>query len=558
MPLNSWRQWLNRTFGRIRTAPIRRSIPLRIEGLEDRCLLSISATGQAASFIEGTSKQVVVATFTDTTPSPATGYTANIDWGDGTTDTGTVSLAGGTYSVTGSHTYAEESSDTATVTIQETAGDMDTATASNAIAVAEGDVLTVNLIQPSPTATEGQSFSGRVANFVNSNAAANTPADFTATINWGDGTTTAGTVSNPGGNIYAVDGSHTYADEGSFTATVVISDDAPGTASATASNAIAVAERDVLSGSAAPIQTTEGTAVSGPVATFSDTYTGNTATDFTATINWGDGTTTAGTVTGGAGSFTVSGGHTYTSPGSFPVVVTLADDAPGTASQTATTTASVSVVLPPSVSVAFGPNGEVREVVDSQGDWTETDFTGTHGMGAGGVRFVGVAFAGNGSKVLLVTLADGSLRLFQGGGFVVLGQGGAQSNVQAASVAIVGNTEVLEIVGAGGFLTQFVYTVAPSGSLQSLALIGQQQLGGVGVSSGSVAFDGNTAVLEVVSNTGVLTQFINGNPQPLGGPGVQSAGVAFNNNSEVLDIIFSDGSLAEFDAFGVHHIGMVS
>ena len=73
-----------------------------------------------------------------------------------------------------------------------------------------------------------------------------------------------------------------------------------------------------------------------------------------------------------------------------------------------------------------------------------------------------------------------------------------------------------------------------------------------------MAFDGNTEVLEVVSNSGVLTQFINGNPQPLGGPGVQSAGVAFNDNSEVLDIIFADGTLAEFDAFGVHRLGMVS
>jgi Domain of unknown function (DUF4214) len=345
MPVNVWRKWLDRTFGLTHTTPIRRSIPLRIEGLEDRCLLSISATGQAASFIEGTSKQVVVATFTDTTPSPATGYTANIDWGDGTTDTGTVSLAGGTYSVTGSHTYAEESSDTATVAITETVGDMDTATASNAIAVAEGDVLTVNLIQPtpSPTATEGQSFSGRVANFVNTNAANTTPADFKATIDWGDGTTTTGTVRNPAlTNIYAVDGTHTYADEGSFTATVVISDDAPGTASATASNTIAVADADSLRGTATPIQTTEGTAFSGPVATFTDSYTGNPAAVFTATINWGDGTTTAGTVTGGSGSFTVSGSHTYTASGLFPVAVTLADDAPGTASQPATTTASVS------------------------------------------------------------------------------------------------------------------------------------------------------------------------------------------------------------------------
>src|SRR5947207_2009044 len=77
-------------------------------------------------------------------------------------------------------------------------------------------------IQPALAATEGQSFSGRVANFVNPNAAHTTPADFTATIDWGGSTTTGGLVSNPGAfpcatNIYAVDGAHTSADEGSFT-----------------------------------------------------------------------------------------------------------------------------------------------------------------------------------------------------------------------------------------------------------------------------------------------------------------------------------------------------
>ena len=192
-----------------------------------------------------------------------------------------------------------------------------------------------------------------MANFVNTNAANNAPADFTATINWGDGTTTAGVVANPGGtNIYTVNGTHTYADEGTFTVTVTLSDDAPGTATATATNTVTVAEGDGLSGSATPISTTEGTAFSGTVATFTDTDTSNTAADFTATIAWGDGTTTAGPGTGGSGSFTVSGSHTYTASGSFAVAVTLSDDAPGTASVTATATASVSGDV-----VVVGTNG---------------------------------------------------------------------------------------------------------------------------------------------------------------------------------------------------------
>ncbi len=49
------------------------------------------------------------------------------------------------------------------------------------------------------------------------------------------------------------------------------------------------------------ITPTEGTAFSGAVATFSNTgYASNPASDFNATIDWGDGTTDTGTVSGSA------------------------------------------------------------------------------------------------------------------------------------------------------------------------------------------------------------------------------------------------------------------
>ena len=115
-----------------------------------------------------------------------------------------------------------------------------------------GDVLTVNIAQPTLTATEGSSFSGRVANFVNSNAANTTAADFSATIDWGDGTTTVGTVTGSG-STFSVSGSHIYADEGTFTVSVAltdINDDGSGqaTATATATSTANIAEADALTG----------------------------------------------------------------------------------------------------------------------------------------------------------------------------------------------------------------------------------------------------------------------------------------------------------------------
>jgi len=62
------------------------------------------------------------------------------------------------------------------------------------------------------------------------------------------------------------------------------------------------------------------------VATFTDSDTAYLASQFTATINWGDGNTSAGTVSGSGGSYTVAGAHTYAAIGTYgPVVVNITD-----------------------------------------------------------------------------------------------------------------------------------------------------------------------------------------------------------------------------------------
>src|SRR5205807_9650803 len=73
------------------------------------------------------------------------------------------------------------------------------------------------------------------------------------------------------------------------------------------------------------------------VATFTDSH-GNLAGDFTATINWGDGVSSRGTVTFNGGVIEVlgpAGGHTYARACTCAASVTIADDAPGTATAAA-------------------------------------------------------------------------------------------------------------------------------------------------------------------------------------------------------------------------------
>jgi hypothetical protein len=73
------------------------------------------------------------------------------------------------------------------------------------------------------TGTEGSTTgTATVATFTDANPNA-TVSDFAATINWGDGTSTAGTVVAQNGS-FAVEGAHTYADDGQYTGNVTIND----------------------------------------------------------------------------------------------------------------------------------------------------------------------------------------------------------------------------------------------------------------------------------------------------------------------------------------------
>jgi hypothetical protein len=71
---------------------------------------AIVATGVAVNGNESSAlSNVTVATFTHGNASePANDFAVTIHWGDGSTSAGAVSLSGGVYTVTGSHTYTDE------------------------------------------------------------------------------------------------------------------------------------------------------------------------------------------------------------------------------------------------------------------------------------------------------------------------------------------------------------------------------------------------------------------------------------------------------------------
>jgi hypothetical protein len=190
----------------------------------------MSSTGTAVNAVEGAPFSGQVATFTEPDASaPASQFSATIDWGDSSgTSSGTVSgPAGGPFTVNGSHTYTEEGSYPLKVTITDNVNSSNTTTATSTATVADASLAASCATPTVSTIT----FSGNVATFTDANPFATT-ADFAATIDWGDTTSSPGVVTGPTGGPFTVSGTHTYATLGSHSITVSIVDDGGSTATA--------------------------------------------------------------------------------------------------------------------------------------------------------------------------------------------------------------------------------------------------------------------------------------------------------------------------------------
>jgi uncharacterized repeat protein (TIGR01451 family) len=144
-------------------------------------------------------------------------------------------------------------------------------------------------------------------------------------------------VVSTGPGAYSVNGTHTYAEEGSKSVTFSVADDAPGTATAGATSTANIADA-LLFASGSTLNENATQPFTATIATFTDADPNGTTTDYSATINWNDASApTTGTVSAnGSGGFNVTGTHTYAAPGTYHPVVTINDS--GGASTTATAT----------------------------------------------------------------------------------------------------------------------------------------------------------------------------------------------------------------------------
>jgi hypothetical protein len=487
-----------------------------------------------------------VATFTDPgnptgAAEDATDYSASINWGDGATSTGTITNNNdGTWTVTGSHTYAGdtlsagtgESEGTATITVtishDATTPQMvtDTATVTDAAIAATGG-LSFTLQEGSATV------SGTLATFTdpgNPTGAAEDAADYSASINWGDTTTSTGTITNNNNGTWTVSGSHTYAGDsfpgggaeggGAATITVTISHDA--TSPQTVTDTATIIDPNVVATSGISFMAAEGSAtVSGTLATFTDpgnpTGAAEDAADYSASINWGDGTTSTGTITNNNGTYTVTGQHTYTgetipggmggSEGTATITVTISHDATTPPSVTDSAT-----ITDPSVLATSGFSFSADEGLASS-SLTVATFTDPAGTEEPGDYSATIAWGDNTSSAGQITLSGsvfsvtGSHAYAEEGGFtisVTIHQDAA-TDVTVSSLVAVSDPEV---VPTGSFSFAAVegnlssaQTVAtftdPAGPEPAANYAAQIAWGDNSTSVGSISVDGSTHVFSV-------------------------------------------------------------
>ncbi|HZU36851.1 MAG TPA: PKD domain-containing protein, partial [Gemmataceae bacterium] len=183
--------------------------------------------------------------------------------------------------------------------------------------------ITINSLGVSGV-TEGAAFTGNPLATFNDSDGNTLASAYTVNVDWGDGnraTLPTSDITSTGGGNFKVTAGHTYAEEGAFTLKLTVTDLDGKSASQSTTESVADAALTNLSVSA--INASTGLRFSGEIATFSDTDPAGQASDYSATINWGDGSSN-GTVTG-AGPFVVSGTHTYTAVGTYTVSVTVTD-----------------------------------------------------------------------------------------------------------------------------------------------------------------------------------------------------------------------------------------
>lgn len=269
--------------------------------------------------IDGDQVGGVLASFTDTDPNAnVSNYTVRLDWGDGHSENPVITPQGnGTFTISGQHVYTFGDTYTILIGIGDRGGSQ--ANLTSKITITDPP-LTAEFVPF--TAPDGSSTNIVVATFADGDPKGHL-SQYSATIDWGDGGTSVGTIASDGHGGFTVSGAKSYRLQGTYLVSVRIDDQGGAGASMTGRGDVVDPPPNAVFDSFTGI---DGALVGGTVATFTDSDPNGVLSDFSARISWGDGNTSLGILgTDPHGSFTVSGTNTYPLLGNYSVAVTIFD-----------------------------------------------------------------------------------------------------------------------------------------------------------------------------------------------------------------------------------------
>jgi hypothetical protein len=191
----------------------------------------------APGVINENDSAVLNGSFSDDDPTDP--HTVVISWGDGSPNT-TINLAGGVFTFTANHQYKDDNPtataadvNTVMVSVCDGGPDGNPATSGDNACAGRNTTITVRNLAPVISSANGpttpQPAGGPItvsANFTD----VGTQDTHTCSVNWDDGTTTNGTVTETNGSGTCT-ASHTYTAPGVYSVVVTITDDDTGSAS---------------------------------------------------------------------------------------------------------------------------------------------------------------------------------------------------------------------------------------------------------------------------------------------------------------------------------------
>ncbi len=364
--------------------------------------------------------------------------------------------------------------------------------------------------------TAGVPFTGIVASFSDADPRALPTTDFTASIDWGDGTVSVGSVVVNEDGGYLVKGTHAYR-VGSYAikTTIISSGGASTIATGTASVPDSPISLTLNSGFSPP----EGTPYGGVIASFSTPDSLSQATDYKALVSFGDGNQTAGQIisTGTAGQFQVLASNTYLKQGQYPVnvVITSSGGSQVQASGTITVNPAPITVVPVAVSgmsktqltglvvarftttnpgalasaysstITWGDNTSSAGTiaVDPDGGF---DVTGSHYYSEGGTYPIGVTVVNGSATSTVASSAVIDNKIFP------LSGSGASGTISPTGLTASSNPVFTGTAEPGSMVT--IYAQAAGGATPVAVGTGQANASGVYTVTSSTLGDGQYTV----------------------------------------------------------------